>query len=244
MIRITQSELVIKFIKFFLPFVIAGLGILILYLIVDPSCSGKLFLLMFAYFIPPLGKESVIPIGVSGGKLFIPFLNKTVVVPSIDPLLMALSIAFVDICVALFLVWNYDLAKKIPIIGKFMIKVENIGKSSTEKYGWVKPLRFVGIMLFVMVPFQGSGGLVGSILGRLIGMKPWNIFFAISMGSITGCLLIAYFTEAILSVFVKNFLYGLLIVIIILVVGIMVYFYKKSKKPGKKQKIIFFDKFR
>ncbi|RKY96171.1 MAG: hypothetical protein DRQ06_02055, partial [Candidatus Hydrothermota bacterium] len=104
----------------------------------------------------------------------------------------------------------------------------------TEKYGWVKPLRFVGIMLFVMVPFQGSGGLVGSILGRLIGMKPWNIFFAISMGSITGCLLIAYFTEAILSVFVKNFLYGLLIVIIILVVGIMVYLYKKCKKPGKK----------
>ncbi len=230
MIKKIQSELLIKLTKFFLPFMIAGLGFLVLYLIVDSSCSGKLFLLMFAYFIPPLGKESVIPIGVSGGELTIPFFSKTVVVPSIDPLLMALSIAFVDICVALFLVWNYDLAKKIPLIGKFMIKVENIGKSSTEKYGWVKPLRFVGIMLFVMVPFQGSGGLVGSILGRLIGMKPWNIFFAISMGSITGCLLIAYFAEAILSVFVKNFLYGLLIVIIILVV----YFYKKSKKPGKK----------
>lgn len=229
MVKRIQSELTIRVIKFFLPFLIAGLGILLLYFIVDPSCSGKLFLLMFAYFIPPLGKESVIPIGVSGGELSIPFLSKTVVVPKIDPLLMALTIAFVDIVVALFLVWNYDLAKKIPLIGRFMSKVEEIGRSSSDKYSWVKPLRFIGIVLFVMVPFQGSGGLVGSILGRLIGMKPWNTFFAISLGSIVGCLLIAYFAEAVLSVFVKNFLFGLLIVIVLFVFGIMFYFYRKSK---------------
>ena len=230
MIKKIQSELLIKLTKFFLPFMIAGLGFLVLYLIVDSSCSGKLFLLMFAYFIPPLGKESVIPIGVSGGELTIPFFSKTVVVPSIDPLLMALSIAFVDICVALFLVWNYDLAKKIPLIGKFMIKVENIGKSSTEKYGWVKPLRFVGIMLFVMVPFQGSGGLVGSILGRLIGMKPWNTFLAISIGTVSGCLLIACFADVMKSVFVKNFLLGLLILVILIVIVIIVFIYRKTKK--------------
>ena len=230
MIKRIQSELMIRVIKFFLPFIIAGLGILLLYFIVDPSCSGKLFLLMFAYFIPPLGKESVIPIGVTGGELTIPFFSETVVVPRIDPLLMALTIAFVDIVVALFLVWNYDLAKKIPLIGRFMNKIESIGRSSSEKYSWVKPLRFIGIVLFVMVPFQGSGGLVGSILGRLIGMKPWNTFFAISIGSIVGCLLIAYFAEAVLSVFVKNFLLGLLVVIILAVIIIMVFIYKKNKK--------------
>jgi len=74
MLKEIQSDLSIRIIKFFLPFVIAGLGILILYLIVDSSCSGKLFLLMFAYFIPPLGKESVIPIGVSGGSFQFLFL--------------------------------------------------------------------------------------------------------------------------------------------------------------------------
>ena len=73
---------------------------------------------MFAYFFPPLGKESVIPIGVSGGELTIPIINQHIVVPSIYPLVMALTIAFVDIIVALFLLWNYDLAKKIPLVGK------------------------------------------------------------------------------------------------------------------------------
>ena len=148
---------------------------------------------------------------------------------------MALTIAFVDIIIALFLLWNYDLAKKIPLVGKFMEKVEKIGKSSSDKYGWVKPLRFIGIVLFVMVPFQGSGGLVGSIVGRLIGMKPLNTFFAITVGAITGCLLIAYFADAILSVFVKNFLIGLMILIIILIIGIMVLIYRRNRNSGKKQ---------
>jgi uncharacterized membrane protein len=189
---------------------------------------------MFAYFIPPLGKETIIPIGISGGELTIPILNQYVVVPTINPLVMALSIAFVDIVVALFLLWNYDFAKKIPIIGSFMDKVEKIGRSSSEKYSWIKPLRFIGLVLFVMVPFQGSGGLVGSIVGRLIGMKPWNTFFAISIGAIIGTILIAYFSEAILSVFIKNFLLGLLIVIILLVIGIMIFVYKNVKNHNKK----------
>jgi len=224
----TTVNIILGLTKFFLPFVIGVLGILSLYLIVDEESVGKLFFLMFAYFFPPLGKETIIPIGVSGGEITIPFINKLVVVPSINPLIMALTIAFVDIVVALFLLWNYDLAKKIPLIGKFMIKVEIIGKSSSDKYAWVKPLRFIGIILFVMVPFQGSGGLVGSILGRLIGMKPLNTFFAISIGAVLGTVLIAYFADAILSVFVTNFLFGMLIIIIVLLIGLMIWIYKKN----------------
>jgi len=228
------KNIIIGLSKFFLPFVIGVLGILFLYLIVERESAGKLFFLMFAYFFPPLGKETIIPIGVGGGELTIPFINRLVVVPTINPVIMAFTIAFVDIVVALFLLWNYDLAKKIPLIGDFMIKVEKIGRSSSDKYAWIKPLRFIGIILFVMVPFQGSGGMVGSILGRLIGMKPLNTFFAISIGAIVGCLLIAYFADAILSVFVKNFLFGLLIIIIIVVIGIMIWIYKKNNNFLKK----------
>ncbi len=224
----TTINLIMGLSKFFLPFIIALLGMLSLYLIVDEDSVGKLFFLMFAYFIPPLGKESIIPIGVAGGEITIPFINRIMEVPPINPIIMALTIAFVDIVVALFLIWNYDLAKKIPLIGKFMIKVEQIGRSSSDKYAWVKPLRFIGIVLFVMVPFQGSGGMVGSIVGRLIGMKPLNTFFAISIGAIIGTLLIAYFADAILSVLVKNLLIGLLVIIIILVIGLMIFIYKKN----------------
>ena len=214
-----RFNLLIRIVKFFTPIFI-GLGVVYFTgLLLQESLRIRFWPLIAAYFFPPLGKESVIPTGVAFG---------------IDPLIMALSIAFVDIIIALFLLWNYDLAKKIPIVGKFMEKIENIGKSSSDKYSWIKPLRFIGIVMFVMVPFQGSGGLVGSILGRLFGMKPLNTFFAISIGAITGCVLIAYFSDAILNVFIQNFLIGLLIVMILLVIVIMVLIYKRNKNTQKK----------
>jgi uncharacterized membrane protein len=204
--------------KIFVP-VILGIGAVgIIGLLLGEALRVKYWPLVSAYFFPPLGKETIIPTGVALG---------------INPLVMALSIAFVDIIVALFLIWNYDLAKKIPVVGKFMIKVENIGKNSSDKYSWIIPLRFIGIVLFVMIPFQGSGGMVGSIVGRFIGMKPWNTFLAITTGSIIGCVTIAFFADAILSIFSKNIIQGILIVIIILIIGTIIFVYKKASKNKK-----------
>jgi uncharacterized membrane protein len=228
-----ELRLLVRLGKFFTPFIL-GFGVYGLWSLLSDEL-GKIWPLLVAYFFPPFGKETVIPLGIGILKdgLTIPLINLHVNPVSINPLSMALAVAFIDIVVALFLVWNYDLAKRIPLIGKFMIKVEDVGKRSSEKYGWIKPLRFIGIVLFVMIPFQGSGGLVGSIVGRLIGMKPWNTFIAISVGAITGCLLIAKFTELMRSVFVKNFLLGMLVIIILLVIGIMIFIYKKSKNSDR-----------
>ena len=116
-----RKRITIRLGKFFTPFLL-GFGVYWIWGLFSDEI-GKIWPLLAAYFFPPLGKESVIPAGVGLG---------------INPWVMALSIAFIDIIVALFLLWNYDLAKKIPLVGKFMIKVEDIGKSSSEKYSWIK----------------------------------------------------------------------------------------------------------
>ena len=210
-----ESNFLVRLVKFFIPFIL-GFGVLgVIGFLMDETLRITYWPLISGYFFPPLGKESIIPAGVALG---------------IHPVVMALSIAFVDVVVALFLVWNYDLAKKIPIIGKFMIKVEEKGNTAEEKYGWIKPLRFIGIVLFVMVPFQGSGGLVGSIVGRLFGMKPWNTFFAICLGAIIGTLLIATFSKAFL-VFAKiNTTLTIVLAAIAATIIIAFYLYKKYQK--------------
>ena len=216
--------------KFFFPFVL-GFGVFGIWSVLSNTIN-VIWPLIAAYFFPPFGKETIIPLGIGLLKngLTVPFINLHVAPVSVDPWSIALAIAFVDIVVALFLVWNYDLAKKIPIVGNFMDKVEKIGRKSEDKYSWIKPLRFIGIILFVMVPVQGSGGLVGSILGRLIGMKPSHTFVAISIGAVAGCLLIAFFSDLILSFVVKNVLIGFLVLIVILVVGLMFWITRKNKQ--------------
>ena len=210
-----KRDVIISFIKIISPVIIGFSVLTIVGLLIVGNFQIKYWSLISGYFFPPLGKETIIPAGIIAG---------------INPLIMALSIAFVDIIVALFLVWNYDLAKKIPLIGSFIDKIEKIGKKTSSKYNWIKPLRFIGIMLFVMVPFQGSGGLVGSIIGRLIGVKPWNIFFSISAGSIFGCILIAYFSEIILSILISNLLLGFLLIIMVITIVIMYFSYNKLIK--------------
>jgi uncharacterized membrane protein YdjX (TVP38/TMEM64 family) len=131
------------------------------------------------------------------------------------------------------LVWNYDYAKGIPLIGRFMSKVERIGKTSSNKYAWVEPLRFIGIVLFVMIPFQGSGGLVGSIVGRLIGMNPWHTVLAITAGAVIGTTIIAYSADSILNIFTYNLLAGVFSLIILIISGILIYIYLKTNKKKK-----------
>ena len=193
---------------------------------------SKIWPLLVAYFFPPFGKETVIPLGIGILKkgLTVPFLNLNVEPVSVNPISMALAVAYIDIIVALFLVWNYDLAKKIPFIGSFMVKVEDKGKNFEQKYRWVKPLRFTGVVLFVMIPFQGSGGLVGSIFGRLIGMKPRDTFLAITIGALIGCLLIAAFAQAFLVFAEINTILTIILVAIIVAIIVVYLLFKRRKQ--------------
>jgi uncharacterized membrane protein len=224
-----DKKLVVGLAKVFTPPTL-GFGGYFLWGLLSDELS-KIWPLLVAYFFPPFGKETVIPLGIGILKkgLTVPFLNLNVEPVSINPISMALAVAYIDIIVALFLVWNYDLAKKIPFIGSFMVKVEDKGKNFEQKYRWVKPLRFTGVILFVMVPFQGSGGLVGSIVGRLIGMKPRDTFLAITIGAVIGCLLIAAFAQAFLVFAEINTMLTVILVAIIAAV-IILYFVVKRRK--------------
>lgn len=169
---------------FLIPPAILISYILILKLIYPPDVFSTIAGAMTFYFFPPLGKESVIP----GAITFLkssgytdPFLNIFVV---------SFSVAMIDISVALFLAWNFDLALKIPMLGKWMKKVEEAGKKRIKKSKWSGRLLFWGIVAFVMIPFQGSGGVAATILGRLAGMEWRRTVLAISIGALGGCFII------------------------------------------------------
>ncbi len=92
-------------------------------------------------------------------------------------------IVFSDAVLAMFLVWNFDHAKKIPGLGKLVCKVEEDGNKALRKYKWAKRLGFLGLVLLVMFPLQWTGSAVGSIVGRLIGMPPLTTWLAVVLGT-------------------------------------------------------------
>lgn len=214
----------ILLVQFFLPWMIALGEISILWVLLEEKVFRTLGFWMTLYFFPPLGKESVIPAAI--GLSDLPGIPEWIV--SIDPLLIALAIASIDIIVGLFLVWNFDFAKKIPILGKFICKLESKGGDILSKNKYIEALSFFGITLFVIVPFQGSGAVGASIIGRAIGMNPYKVWAAIILGALSGCLLIAYATNTFKEIFVENALLGVLILVVVFAV-IIVYFYRKRK---------------
>ena len=216
--RLAEESKKMVLLKFFAAPIIACIGIAILFLILNYDTFLQVGGLMLAYFFPPAGKESVIPIGIG--------LN-------LHPILIGLSVAFVDIFIAIFLLWNYDFAKLLPILGSWMERSEKRGSTKFKDHPWMEKLAFIALILFVMFPFQGSGAIGTTIIGRVIGMDKYKVLVAIIIGAIVGCLLIAYFSDFFKMLFEKNiyFTLGLLIVIAI-ILGIYDWF-KLRKKEDK-----------
>jgi uncharacterized membrane protein len=220
--------------QFFIPWLIALVEITLLFIFLARKTFVTLGFWMTVYFFPPFGKETVIPFGISGKEISaaVPFFDPETLV-ALDPLLIALAIASIDIIVGLFLVWNFDFAKKIPFLGKFIIKLENKGGDILSKNKYIEALSFVGVTLFVIVPFQGSGAVGASIIGRMIGMNPYKVWAAIILGAVSGCLLIAYAFSTFKVIFMQNVLVGVGILIIIFIV-VAIYLIIKRKNDGGK----------
>ncbi|NYT00104.1 MAG: small multi-drug export protein [Methanocellales archaeon] len=173
--NLDKKETWVVLTKFFAPFGIAG----IVSLAIIWSDYLEIGGVMLSYFFPPtslLGRLWAIPFGLRLG------LNLWSAVG---------AVVFVDLVTSLFMVWNFDIIIKVPLLGGLILRSETKGHESLEKYPWIRGLAFLGIALFIAIPFNGTNAVIGAIIGRIIGMKPLYTWLSVSIGSILGCLLVA-----------------------------------------------------
>ena len=206
--------------RFFLPFVMMAAYLLVLYLILDFQDFKIMSGLMTAYLIPPAGKESIIPLGVSIG---LPWW------------LVASSMAFMDTVTALFMVWNFDLALKIPLLGGWIGNFMAGGQKFFWERPWLKRLSVFGLMVFVMFPLQGTGGIGGSIVGRMLGLRWYEVLVAIAAGAFIGCFLIALGSEVILELFQADASYGVIALLVVAVAGIAAYLFYRHRMTRRRE---------
>jgi len=210
------------------PFAMASTYIIILYITLPYELFIDIGGAMSGYFFPPFGKESVIPMTVIlmksngyGDAFYTMFL-------------LPFSIAFIDIVTALFLAWNFELALKIPILGAWMKKREVAGRKRMEESRKSGAFLFWGIVLFVMIPFQGSGGVVASILGRIAGLSPGKTVLAIAIGAFSGCFSIGvisyYAADALIEATGGNMFKMISILAGVIVLILIIYWIASNRK--------------
>ncbi len=217
-----------KLFLFFIPFLIGFSYVGLLYLMLGNTDTFWIIgSAMFAYLFPPFGKETVIPTTIVA-LLALEFIELS---PFVAILMVSGSVAYVDVVTSYFLLYNFYIAKKIPLLGSWINKSQELGTKAMERNEWIKRLAFYGVATFVVVPFQGSGGVGASILGRVVGLNKYYAWISIITGAFIGSFLIgivSYFTGgAILRAFRTNIFLG--VVASILVIGAFIFLYTSSK---------------
>jgi len=229
-----SKVLALRIFLFLLPFGIAALYIISLFYIIPllsiPSFMfATIFGAMLAYLFGPFGTEIVIPATIllvqeNGGGL-------------IGAVLTIISIILVDVFCALFLLWNFDLAEKAPLLGRFIGRTKEVCSRTIQEKRWGEKATLIALATYVALPFQMSGGVVGSILGRVMGMNKYKVFAAVCLGSVLGGVPVGIssylFGEAVVNALSINVMKAMGILIIVGFLILILHLYLKSERRRK-----------
>jgi len=174
--------------KLFIPLGIVGAAILFFALFVNPEMHGEFLAVLLAYMTPFGGPLIAAPLGVL----------------LLTPVVYIAFIVFTDAVFALFLVWNFDYSKKLPVVGVFIELLGEKGKETLEEYKWAKRLGFMGLVLLIMFPIAAGSG-IGSVVGRLLGLSPLLTWIAVVLATFLQATIIVY--SGLLIAFLVQLLY-------------------------------------
>jgi uncharacterized membrane protein len=209
--------------KIVIPFAIPSAIFIILFLALSYTTFLQLGGLALSYLFPPFGKESIIPFGIAAGFTI---------------LQMTALVFMVDVVCAMFISWNLPLAKQIPLIGRLIIWIEKKGRETLSKNPALETLSWIGLVLWVMVPFQGSGGITASVIGRAIGMRASRVISAVGIGAIIAGLIIGTVAQKGWEIIRDNWVTGVIMIVGIAVVAVVLFFLYRRYTTKKNQEAL------
>ncbi|MDD1706122.1 MAG: small multi-drug export protein [Methanoregulaceae archaeon] len=189
------------YIRILIPPLLAVLFFIICIFILPRESILILGGLMIAYFIPPSGKESIIPIGIGLG---IPWW------------LMALTLTLLDVITALFMIMNFALMIRVPRLGPWIEKTTATGREFMAERPWMARWRIPGVAFFVMLPLQGTGGVGATVVGLMAGLTPGEILLAVGIGAAVESLAFALGWGLVRELILANMALGLTVALAVI----------------------------
>jgi uncharacterized membrane protein len=190
------------YIRLLVPPLLAVIFFILCFLILSKNKILILGGLMVAYFIPPSGKESIIPIGIGLG---IPWW------------LMALTLTLLDVITALFMIMNFALMLRVPRLGPWIEKTTATSREFMAERPWMNRWRIPGLAFFVMLPLQGTGGVGATVVGLMIGLTPGEILLAVGIGAAVESLAFAVGWGLVRELILANLILGFVAAFVIII---------------------------
>ena len=213
------------YIRLLVPPLLVVIFFILCFLILSENRILILGGLMVAYFIPPSGKESIIPIGIGLG---IPWW------------LMALTLTLLDVITALFMIMNFSLMLRVPRLGPWIEKTTATSREFMAEHPWMSHWRILGLAFFVMLPFQGTGGVGATVVGFMLGLTPGEILLAVGIGAAVESLAFALGWGLVRELILVNLILGIAVAFVIITGTILLVFlirrrFSRSTDNDKKE---------
>lgn len=162
-------------------------------LVIGPIVGFGLVLLLTGTFVSPAAAGFIASLAagtfVGGGKLVI--LAGAVEQAPVGHWALAALVVYIDIATALIIMGGIHVLDRVPSVAR---RIAAAGESSgkvLEHNPWMLRAAWLGLALFIAVPFNGTGALVGSVLGRVLGLSRISIVSATALGSATSATALA-----------------------------------------------------
>jgi uncharacterized membrane protein len=196
------------YIRLLIPPLLAVIFFILCFLILPRNRILILGGLMLAYFVPPSGKESIIPIGIGFG---IPWW------------LMALTLTLLDVITALFMIMNFALMLRVPRLGPWIEKTTATSREFMAERPWMNRWRIPGVAFFVMLPLQGTGGVGATVVGLMAGLTPGEILLAVGIGASVESLAFALGWGLVRELILANLILGLAMAFMVIIGTILLF---------------------
>ncbi len=148
---------------------------------------NKMFGIFLISMLPVVELRGAIPVGAAIGLPW--YLN--MIVSIIGNLL---PVPFI----LLFSVKAFEFMKKHNILVKFIEKIENRAKKRSEGLATGE---FIGLMLFVAIPFPGTGAWTGALIAALLQFERKRSFIYITLGVLIAAAIMTAASYGVISLF-------------------------------------------
>ena len=148
---------------------------------------NKMFGIFLISMLPVVELRGAIPVGAAIGLPW--YLNMIVSIIG-----NMLPVPFI----LLFSVKAFEFMKKHNIMVKFIEKIENRAKKRSEGLATGE---FIGLMLFVAIPFPGTGAWTGALIAALLQFERKRSFIYITLGVLIAAAIMTAASYGVISLF-------------------------------------------